>query len=145
MRKTLFIPFITIMSCSTLSQAGEPSASSMIAGSSAIVSLGSSMLVSGIILSPVLLPISLVMMSVDKNKTEKTALLTAKDANQKDVKMKVPLKVVEEGHLKAGDNITLEKAPEGTGAYLKKDGKVLTHMVSQEDSGLSTSQSVPTK
>lgn len=50
--------------------------------------------------------------------------------------MQVPLHVVKEGNLKAGDKVTLEKTQEGTGAYLKKEGKVLAHMVNQDDAGL---------
>ncbi|MEA7548780.1 STM0539 family protein, partial [Salmonella enterica subsp. enterica serovar Anatum] len=42
-----------------------------------------------------------------------------------DIKMQVPLHVVKEGNLKAGDKVTLEKTQEGTGAYLKKEGKIL--------------------
>ena len=54
------------------------------------------MLVSGIILSPVLLPAALIAASVDKNKEQKTALLTTKDLKQNTVKMVLPLQVVEE-------------------------------------------------
>ncbi|ECX7222081.1 STM0539 family protein, partial [Salmonella enterica] len=115
------------------------------AASSAVVSVGSSALVSGIILSPVLLPLNLSIGSVVENKKQKTALLTTKSPDNKDIKMQVPLHVVKEGNLKAGDKVTLEKTQEGTGAYLKKEGKVLAHMVNQDDAGLSSNQTVPAK
>ncbi|MFE1283122.1 STM0539 family protein [Klebsiella aerogenes] len=113
--------------------------------SSGIASIGSSALVSGIILSPVLVPVALVTASIDKNKKQKTALLTTKDPKQNTVKMVLPLQVVEEADLKTGDKLTLEKAPEGTGALLKKEGKVLTHMVNQEDASLSANQPLSAK
>jgi len=145
MRKTLLAATMAIFTCSTSSHAAEPSASTWIALSTAIVSVGSSALVSGILLSPVLLPAALVIKSVEKNKEKKAALVIANDPHNKEVKMIIPLKTAEEGQLKAGDKLTLEKAPEGTGAYLKKEGKPLIHIVNQEDSGLSGSQPVPAK
>ncbi|EAV1233026.1 hypothetical protein EU584_10160, partial [Salmonella enterica] len=123
----------------------EMSATGWYAASSAVVSVGSSALVSGIILSPVLLPLNLSIGSVVENKKQKTALLTTKSPDNKDIKMQVPLHVVKEGNLKAGDKVTLEKTQEGTGAYLKKEGKVLAHMVNQDDAGLSSNQTVPAK
>jgi hypothetical protein len=145
MRTPLLATVLASLLVSGTTYAEEMSASGWYATSSAVVSVGSSALVSGIILSPVLLPVSLVMTSIEKNDKQKTARITAKTTDKKDVQMDVPLKVVDEGKLKAGDKVTLEKAPEGTGAYLKKDGKVLTHMVTQEDSGLSGSQTIPAK
>ncbi|EIE0064591.1 STM0539 family protein, partial [Salmonella enterica] len=123
----------------------EMSATGWYAASSAVVSVGSSALVSGIILSPVLLPLNLIIGSVVENKKQKTALITTKSPDNKDIKMQVPLNVVKEGNLKAGDKVTLEKTQEGTGAYLKKEGKVLAHMVNQYDAGLSSNQTVPAK
>ncbi|EIK1077493.1 STM0539 family protein, partial [Salmonella enterica] len=123
----------------------EMSATGWYAASSAVVSVGSSALVSGIILSPVLLPLNLIIGSVVENKKQKTALITTKSPDNKDIKMQVPLNVVKEGNLKAGDKVTLEKTQEGTGAYLKKEGKVLAHMVNQDDAGLSSNQTVPAK
>ncbi|EFU5285953.1 STM0539 family protein, partial [Salmonella enterica] len=123
----------------------EMSATGWYAASSAVVSVGSSALVSGIIFSPVLLPLNLSIGSVVENKKQKTALLTTKSPDNKDIKMQVPLHVVKEGNLKAGDKVTLEKTQEGTGAYLKKEGKVLAHMVNQDDAGLSSNQTVPAK
>ncbi|MDH8538417.1 STM0539 family protein, partial [Klebsiella pneumoniae] len=70
--------------------------------SSGIASIGSSALVSGIILSPVLVPVALITASVDKNKKQKTALLTTKDPKQNTVKMVLPLQVVEKVDLKTG-------------------------------------------
>ncbi|EJL1156686.1 STM0539 family protein, partial [Salmonella enterica] len=123
----------------------EMSATGWYAASSAVVRVGSSALVSGIILSPVLLPLNLIIGSVVENKKQKTALITTKSPDNKDIKMQVPLHVVKEGNLKAGDKVTLEKTQEGTGAYLKKEGKVLAHMVNQDDAGLSSNQTVPAK
>ncbi|SUH67285.1 membrane protein [Salmonella enterica subsp. enterica serovar Madelia] len=80
---------------------------------------------------------------MSKIKSKKTALITTKSPDNKDIKMQVPLNVVKEGNLKAGDKVTLEKTQEGTGAYLKKEGKVLAHMVNQDDAGLSSNQTVP--
>ena len=145
MRNSLLSAVVACFLVSSSACAKEMSASGWYATSAGVVSVGSSAMVSGLILSPVLLPVSLVMTSIEKNDKQKTAHLTAKTPEDKEVKMDVPLKVVNEGNLKAGDKVTLEKAPEGTGAYLKKDGKVLTHMVTQEDSGLSGSQGIPAK
>ncbi|VUT06096.1 STM0539 family protein [Klebsiella spallanzanii] len=145
MRKLVLTAALALFTFSTVSHGREMSASGWYAASSAAVSLGSSALVSGIILSPILLPVSLVMTSVEKDKKKKTALLTARTPDKKEVKMQVPLKVVEDVDLKTGDKITLEKAPEGTGAYLKKEGKTLAHMVNQDDSALSSNQPLPAK
>lgn len=145
MRKLMLTATMALFTFSSVCHSEEMSAGGWYAASSAVVSIGSSALVSGIILSPILLPVSLVMKSVEKDKKKNTALLTAQDPGKKEVKMTVPLKVVDDGDLKAGDKITLEKAPEGTGAYLKKEGKTLAHMVNQDDSTLSSNQSLPTK
>lgn len=145
MRKFALTATMALSTFSSVCHSEEMSASGWYAVSSAVVSVGSSAMVSGIILSPVLLPVSLIMTSVEKDKKNKTAQLTAQDPDKKEVQMKVPLKVVEEGDLKAGDKITLEKTPQGTGALLKKDGKSLTHMVNKDDSSLSENQPLPTK
>ncbi|EMD1658734.1 STM0539 family protein [Pluralibacter gergoviae] len=128
-----------------VSHAGDMSHSAVYGLSSGIVSVGSSALVSGIILSPVMLPAALVMKSVEKDDRQQTAYLTAIAPQKKEIEMVVPLRVVEEGNLKAGDKVSLESAPEGTGALLKKGNKVLTHMVNEENAGLSGSRPVPTK
>ncbi|EEK1051819.1 STM0539 family protein [Salmonella enterica subsp. enterica serovar Enteritidis] len=141
MNKMTFAAAVICFSFSHASYSEEMSAT----GWSAVVSVGSSALVSGIILSPVLLPLNLSIGSVVENKKQKTALLTTKSPDNKDIKMQVPLNVVKEGNLKAGDKVTLEKTQEGTGAYLKKEGKVLAHMVNQDDAGLSSNQTVPAK
>ena len=145
MRKIVLSATLAFFALSGSSQSKEISTTGWYAISSAAVSVGSSALVCGIILSPVVLPISLIMASLEKNEQNKTATLTTKTPDNKEVKMVVPLKVAEENKLKAGDKLALEKAPEGTGALLKKDGKVLTHMINQEDAALSTSQPVPVK
>lgn len=145
MRKFILTATLAPFTFSPISYGDELSASGWYAASSAAVSIGSSALVSGIILSPVLLPVSLVMTSVEKDKKKNTALLKAQDAGKKEVQLKLPLKAAEDGNLKAGDKITLEKTPEGTGAYLKKEGKVLAHMVNQEDSALSSNQPLSAK
>ncbi|HAU5677778.1 STM0539 family protein [Citrobacter europaeus] len=143
-KKTLTVALMCF-AFSHVSHSEEMSASGWYAASSAVVSVGSSALVSGIILSPVLLPLNLIIGSVTENKKQKTAHITAKAPDNKEVKMEVPLNVVQEGKLKAGDKITLEKTQEGTGAYLKKEGKVLAHMVNHDDAGLSSNQTVPVK
>ncbi|EDR3446053.1 STM0539 family protein [Salmonella enterica subsp. enterica serovar Javiana] len=141
MNKMTFAAAVVCFSFSHASYSEEMSAT----GWYAVVSVGSSALVSGIILSPVLLPLNLIIGSVVENKKQKTALITTKSPDNKDIKMQVPLNVVKEGNLKAGDKVTLEKTQEGTGAYLKKEGKVLAHMVNQDDAGLSSNQTVPAK
>lgn len=143
MRKTTILA-AALLAISSIAHADERT-TAIYALSSGIASIGSSALVSGIILSPVLVPVALVTASIDKNKKQKTALLTTKDPKQNTVKMVLPLQVVEEADLKTGDKLTLEKAPEGTGALLKKEGKVLTHMVNQEDASLSANQPLSAK
>lgn len=145
MRKSVFAATLALLTISSASHSRETSPGAMYGLSSAIVSIGGSALVSGIILSPVLLPISLVMTSVEKNQTQKTAVLTAVTPDRKEIKMAVPLAVAEEGKLKKGDALILDKTPDGTGAYLKKDGKVLSHMVNQGDSSLSENHPLPAK
>ncbi|WP_325081934.1 STM0539 family protein [Klebsiella aerogenes] len=143
MRKTTILA-AALLAISSIAHADERT-TAVYALSSGIASIGSSALVSGIILSPVLVPVALVTASVDKNKKQKTALLTTKDPKQNTVKMVLPLQVVEEANLKTGDKLTLEKAPEGTGALLKKEDKVLAHMVNQEDASLSANQPLSAK
>ncbi|ENN2263913.1 STM0539 family protein, partial [Salmonella enterica] len=117
MNKMAFAAAVVCFSFSHASYSEEMSATGWYAASSAVVSVGSSALVSGIIFSPVLLPLNLSIGSVVENKKQKTALLTTKSPDNKDIKMQVPLHVVKEGNLKAGDKVTLEKTQEGTGAY----------------------------
>ena len=145
MRKSVFAAMLALLTFSSASHSRDASSASIYALSSGIASIGASALVSGIILSPVVLPITLVMKSVEKNQTQKTAVLTAVPPDRKEIKLAVPLTVAEEGKLKKGDTLMLEKTPDGTGAYLKKDGKVLSHMVNQEDSSLSDNQPLPAK
>ncbi|HDS7138130.1 TPA: STM0539 family protein [Klebsiella aerogenes] len=143
MRKTTILA-AALLAISSISHADERT-TAVYALSSGIASIGSSALVSGIILSPVMVPVALITASVDKNKKQKTALLTTKDPKQNTVKMVLPLQAVEEANLKTGDKLTLEKAPEGTGALLKKEDKVLAHMVNQEDATLSANQPLSAK
>ena len=143
MRKTSIFA-AALLAISSIAHADERT-TAVYALSSGIASIGSSALVSGIILSPVLVPVALITASVDKNKKQKTALLTTKDPTQNTVKMVLPLQVVEKVDLKTGDKLTLEKAPEGTGALLKKEDKVLAHMVNQEDASLSANQPLSAK
>ncbi|AUN51008.1 TPA: STM0539 family protein [Klebsiella pneumoniae] len=143
MRKTSIFA-AALLAISSIAHADERT-TAVYALSSGIASIGSSALVSGIILSPVLVPVALITASVDKNKKQKTALLTTKDPKQNTVKMVLPLQVVEKADLKTGDKLTLEKAPEGTGALLKKEDKVLAHMVNQEDASLSANQPLSAK
>lgn len=143
MRKTSIFA-AALLAISSIAHADERT-TAVYALSSGIASIGSSALVSGIIPSPVLVPVALITASVDKNKKQKTALLTTKDPKQNTVKMVLPLQVVEKADLKTGDKLTLEKAPEGTGALLKKEDKVLAHMVNQEDASLSANQPLSAK
>ncbi len=143
MRKTSIFA-AALLAISSIAHADERT-TAVYALSSGIASIGSSALVSGIILSPVLVPVALITASVDKNKKQKTALLTTKDPKQNTVKMVLPLQVVEKVDLKTGDKLTLEKAPEGTGALLKKEDKVLAHIVNQEDASLSANQPLSAK
>ena len=143
MRKTTILA-AALLALSSIAHADERT-TAVYALSSGIASIGSSALVSGIILSPVMVPVALITASVDKNKKQKTALLTTKDPKQNTVKMVLPLQVVEKADLKTGDKLTLEKAPEGTGALLKKEDKVLAHMVNQEDASLSANQPLSAK
>ncbi|HBY7210177.1 TPA: hypothetical protein MI602_17845 [Klebsiella pneumoniae] len=143
MRKTSIFA-AALLAISSIAHADERT-TAVYALSSGIASIGSSALVSGIILSPVLVPVALITASVDKNKKQKTALLTTKDPKQNTVKMVLPLQVVEKVDLKTGDKLMLEKAPEGTGALLKKEDKVLAHMVNQEDASLSANQPLSAK
>lgn len=145
MNKMTLTAALVCFTFSHVSHSEEMSAAGWYAASSAVVSVGSSALISGIILSPVLLPLNLIIGSVAENKKQNTARITAKAPDNKEVKMEVPLNVVKEGNLKTGDKITLEKTQEGTGAYLKKEGKVLSHMVNSDDAGLSSNQTVPVK
>lgn len=142
MRKTSIFA-AALLAISSIAHADERT-TAVYALSSGIASIGSSALVSGIILSPVPVPVALITASVDKTK-QKTALLTTKDPKQNTVKMVLPLQVVEKVDLKTGDKLTLEKAPEGTGALLKKEDKVLAHMVNQEDASLSANQPLSAK
>lgn len=109
MNKMAFAAAVVCFSFSHASYSEEMSATGWYAASSAVVSVGSSALVSGIILSPVLLPLNMIIGSVVENKKQKTALITTKSPDNKDIKMQVPLNVVKEGNLKAGDKVTLEK------------------------------------
>lgn len=134
---TAVLPFVSY---------AELSQGQSMAFSAGVVSLGSSALVSGLILSPVLLPTGLIMTSVERNKKSPTAMLTAKTADDQQVKLLVPEKVVDEAKLASGDKLDLEKAPEGTGILLKKEGKVISHMLYESDAGLSQNQPlVPSK
>lgn len=88
MNKMTFAAAVICFSFSHASYSEEMSATGWYAASSAVVSVGSSALVSGIILSPVLLPLNLSIGSVVENKKQKTALLTTKSPDNKDIKCK---------------------------------------------------------
>ncbi|PHM30375.1 STM0539 family protein [Xenorhabdus innexi] len=106
-------------------------------------SLLSSVLISGIILLPVLIPATIVIDSVEYSKKDKTAVITGKtDKNEKAVLL-VAAEKLEKNPVKPGDSLTLEPTEEGTGAYLKKDGKVISHMVTQDEQKLSHQEKVP--
>ncbi|VEA38219.1 membrane protein [Salmonella enterica subsp. enterica] len=145
MNKMTFAAAVVCFSFSHASYSEEMSATGWYAASSAVVSVAVPHWLAELYSPPVLLPLNLIIGSVVENKKQKTALITTKSPDNKDIKMQVPLNVVKEGNLKAGDKVTLEKTQEGTGAYLKKEGKVLAHMVNQDDAGLSSNQTVPAK
>ncbi len=138
MNKILSITLVALLTTgSTCAHADERSTVYMLSG--ALASAGSSVVVSGLILSPVLLPAALVLKSVEYSKGEKTATLVTETPDTKTVKLKLSDKMAQDAKLKAGDHLTLEPAPQGEGAVLKKEGKPVAHMRNASDEGLSSS------
>lgn len=107
-------------------------------------SLASSVVISGIILSPVLIPATLVAISVDKSTKEKeVTTITGKTTKNEDVTLLVATEKLEKIPVKPGDKLTIDPAEKGAGAYLKKDGKVISHMVTQDDRELTHQEKMP--
>mgnify|MGYP005980282777 CR=1 FL=1 len=121
----------------------ELTQSQFVAISGAVSSVGSSALVSGLILSPITIPAGLVIKAVEGSKEKKAATIKAKSDKGEEVELRVPEQVVTEAALQPGDKLQLTKAPQGTGALLEKNGKVITHMLYENDAGLSQNQLLP--
>ena len=106
-------------------------------------SVYSSVMISGAILSPIILPAQLIAESVENNKKEKVTTIAAKTAKKEDVTLLVATEKLEKNPVKPGDKLTIEPAEKGAGAYLKKDGKVISHMVTQDDRELTHQEKMP--
>lgn len=119
----------------------NPSLSTMVLSSAG--SAYSSVVISGAILSPIILPAQLIAESVENNKKEKVTTITAKTAKKEDVTLLVATEKLEKNPVKPGDKLTIEPAEKGAGAYLKKDGKVISHMVTQDDRELTHQEKMP--
>ncbi|HGY3147428.1 STM0539 family protein [Morganella morganii] len=120
-------------------QAGEFSSHHpYLAGSSfySAPSLLSSAVISGIILLPVLIPAQLVVISVQHSEKDKTTTITGTTQNNEKAALIVATEKLENKAINPGDVMTLEPAETGTGAYLKKDGTIISHMVSPADEQL---------
>lgn len=106
-------------------------------------SVYSSVMISGAILSPIILPAQLIAESVENNKKEKVTTIAAKTAKKEDVTLLVATEKLEKNPVKPGDKLTIAPAEKGAGAYLKKDGKVISHMVTQDDRELTHQEKMP--
>ncbi|MCC8368168.1 STM0539 family protein [Xenorhabdus sp. PB61.4] len=100
-------------------------------------SLASSVLISGIILLPVLVPAKVVIDSVEYNKKDKTAVITGKTDKNEKAALLVAVEKLEKIPVKPGDTLILEPTEEGTGTYLKKEGKIISHMITPDEQKLS--------
>lgn len=105
-------------------------------------SVYSSVMISGAILSPIILPAQLSAESVENNKKEKVTTITGKTDKNEDVALLVATEKLEKTPVNPGDKLTLEPAEKG-GAYLKKDGKIISHMVTQDDRELTHQEKMP--
>ncbi|HCM63910.1 MAG TPA: hypothetical protein DIT05_15410 [Morganella sp. (in: Bacteria)] len=103
----------------------------------------SSVMISGAILSPIILPAQLIAESVENNKKEKVTTITGKTTKKEDVTLLVATEKLEKNPVKPGDKLTIEPAEKGAGAYLKKDGKVISHMVTPDDRELTHQEKMP--
>lgn len=106
-------------------------------------SVYSSVMISGAILSPIILPAQLSAESVENNKKEKVTTITGKTDKNKDIALLVATEKLEKTPVNPGDKLTLEPAEKGPGAYLKKDGKIISHMVTQDDRELTHQEKMP--
>ena len=110
---------------------------------SSVLSAASSVIISAVILSPVILPAQLSVESVENNKKEKVTTITGKTDKNEDVVLLVATEKLEKIPVNPGDKLAMEPAEKGPGAYLKKDGKIITHMVNQDDRKLTHQEKMP--
>ncbi|HAT1514852.1 MULTISPECIES: STM0539 family protein [Morganella] len=110
---------------------------------SSVLSAASSVIISAVILSPVILPAQLSVESVENNKKEKVTTITGKTDKNEDVVLLVATEKLEKIPVNPGDKLAMEPAEKGPGAYLKKDGKIITHMVNQDDRELTHQEKMP--
>lgn len=110
---------------------------------SSVLSAASSVIISAVILSPVILPAQLSVESVENNKKEKVTTITGKTDKNEDVVLLVATEKLEKIPVSPGDKLAMEPAEKGPGAYLKKDGKIITHMVNQDDRELTHQEKMP--
>ncbi|GEM_PF-3745896 len=110
---------------------------------SSVLSAASSVIISAVILSPVILPAQLIVESVENNKKEKVTTITGKTDKNEDVVLLVATEKLEKIPVTTGDKLAMEPAEKGPGAYLKKDGKIITHMVNQDDRELTHQEKMP--
>lgn len=106
-------------------------------------SIYSSVMISGAILSPIILPVQFSAKSVENNKKEKVTTITGKTDKNEEVALLVATEKLEKNPVNPGDTLTLEPAEKGPGAYLKKDGKIISHMVTQDDRELTHQEKMP--
>lgn len=99
--------------------------------------LFSSAVISGVILLPLLIPAQIVVESVQFSKKDKTTTITGTTKNNEKAALVVATEKLEKKPVKPGDTLTLEPAEKGAGNYLKKDGTVISHMISQDEQNLS--------
>ncbi|OAT45771.1 putative inner membrane protein [Proteus hauseri ATCC 700826] len=132
---SLLIGSIALISLPAL--AGNHSEGEIYSVMSVASSVGSSALVSGILLSPIALPVILVQISVEKSNKPDEKMIKAKTEKGEDVEIIVPADVLEKNPIKPDDKLTLEPVEKGAGAYLKKGDTIISHIVTQDDSSLS--------
>lgn len=101
------------------------------------VALFSSAVISGIILLPLLIPAQIVVDSVQYSEKDKTTTITGTTKNNEKAALVVATEKLEKKPVKPGDTLTLEPAEKGAGHYLKKDGTIISHMISQDEQNLS--------
>lgn len=99
--------------------------------------LFSSAVISGIILLPLLIPAQIVVDSVQYSEKDKTTTITGTTKNNEKAALVVATEKLEKKPVKPGDTLTLEPAEKGAGHYLKKDGTIISHMISQDEQNLS--------
>ncbi|QXO71139.1 STM0539 family protein [Morganella morganii] len=99
--------------------------------------LFSSAVISGVILLPLLIPAQIVVESVQFSEKDKTTTITGTTKNNEKAALVVATEKLEKKPVKPRDILTLEPAEEGAGNYLKKDGAVISHMISQDEQNLS--------